>query len=558
MDTSKPFNIFFWASLIILACIYAIGMQLSLMDVDASQYALISKEMFHSGNYLQVMERGHDYLDKPPLLFWTACLSFKIFGVHDWSYRLPSVLCLILGIYSTYRFTKLYYDELSARLAALIMAATCAAYLWTHDVRTDTMLTGWVMFSIWQLAEFNTTLKFKNIVLGAIGIGLAMITKGPIGLIIPVTAFSCEFIYRRQWKNFFRWQYLVALVIIAIVLLPMSYGLYEQYDLHPERTAYGMHNISGLRFYYWTQSFGRITGESAWGNDPDPFFLVHSFFWSFLPWTALFLPALFTELRDKIKTIRKPEQGEVIAVSGFLLVFIFLMLSKYQLPHYTFPLHPLAAVIMGVYLSKKITEPDKLFNFFAGLQVFILACLFIGQFLLLFFVFKADTPVPIIVVMMLLVFLFIALFEKRVTWPYRVLIGTVITFISTAFVLNVHFYPNLLSYQTSSAVAKDINEMADDKANFLIYNNYASNCSMFYSKLPITEYINDGNLPGHLIKNETYILADTLDAKHILAKYNGIKEVKTYRSFGVTGLNASFLNPNTRNEVTNKKVLLKY
>src|ERR1700739_235851 len=176
-------------------------MRLNLMDVDASQYALISKDMFHSGNFLQIYDRGRDYLDKPPLLFWTACLSFKIFWIHDWSYRLPSVLCLVLGLYSMFRYTKLFYDERTAKIAVLIMASCTATYLMTHDVRTDTMLTGWVMFSIWQLAEFNRSLKFKNIFYGAVGIGLAMLTKGPIGLIIPATAFSADFIYQRQWKN---------------------------------------------------------------------------------------------------------------------------------------------------------------------------------------------------------------------------------------------------------------------------------------------------------------------------------------------------------------------
>ena len=258
------------------------------MDVDAAQYAYISREMYESGNYLQVYFRGMDYLDKPPLLFWTACLSFKLFGIYDWAYRLPSVLCLGLGIYSLYRFTKLYYDELTGKMAALIMAACAASYLMTHDVRTDTMLTGWVMFSIWQLAEFTEKSKIKNIVLAAIGIGLALLTKGPIGLIIPVVAFSVHFIYKRQWKYFFRWQYIVAAVIIGLILLPMSYGLYEQFDLHPEKTAYGIKGPSGLRFFFWTQSFGRITGESSWDNNPDPFFLGHSFLWSFIPWTPFF------------------------------------------------------------------------------------------------------------------------------------------------------------------------------------------------------------------------------------------------------------------------------
>jgi len=529
------------------------------MDVDASQYALISKQMFYSGNYLQVMERGHNYLDKPPLIFWTACLSYKVFGIHDWSYRLPSILCLILGIYSVYRFAKLYYDEYSARISALIMASCCATYLMTHDVRTDTMLTGWVMFSLWQLAEFNRSLKFKNIVWGAIGVGLAMLTKGPIGLIIPVTAFSFEFIYKRQWKNFFRWQYLLALVVIAIILLPMSYGLYEQYDMHPESIALNnLKHVSGLRFFYWTQSFGRITGESGWNNNPDPFFLVHSFCWSFLPWIAFFLPALFFAIKDKIKSISNP-QGEVISISGFLFVFIFLSLSKYQLPHYTFPLHPLAAIITGSYLGKNILQSpaSKTFSVFWGIQVFAMIVLYLGMFLLTSVVFPASLYLLGFITISLLFFIFI-LFYKTIEKPGRILIGTLVTFITLAYVLNIHFYANLLQYQTSSAVAKDINKMADNDANLLIFNNYAGNSMEFYCKLPITEYINEKNIGPHLTKGKTYILANSSDSVTVMKINPEIVAIKDYSNFEVTQLNASFLSPTARKGVLDKFILFKY
>src|SRR3984957_7129403 len=147
-ESSRAFNLFFCISLAVLGIIYCIGMQLDLMDIDASTYGLISKEMFHSGSYLQLYLRGVDYLDKPPLVFWSACLAFKIFGIHDWAYRLPSVLCVVLGVYSVYRYAKVFYEELTAKLAALIMASCCAVYLMTFDVRADTILTGWVMFSM--------------------------------------------------------------------------------------------------------------------------------------------------------------------------------------------------------------------------------------------------------------------------------------------------------------------------------------------------------------------------------------------------------------------------
>ena len=53
------------------------------MDVDASQYASMAREMFESGNFLEIKDKHENYLDKPPLIFWLSCLSFKIFGISN-------------------------------------------------------------------------------------------------------------------------------------------------------------------------------------------------------------------------------------------------------------------------------------------------------------------------------------------------------------------------------------------------------------------------------------------------------------------------------------------
>jgi hypothetical protein len=77
---------------------------------------------------------------------------------------------------------------------------------------------------------------------------------------IPVFAFVPHFILRRNWGAFLKWQYIILLLIVAILLIPMSIGLYQQYDLHPGKIVTGTKINSGLAFFYWTQSFGRITG----------------------------------------------------------------------------------------------------------------------------------------------------------------------------------------------------------------------------------------------------------------------------------------------------------
>jgi 4-amino-4-deoxy-L-arabinose transferase-like glycosyltransferase len=558
---SRSFDLFFYACLVVLAVIYCIAMQLPIMDIDSSQYALISKEMFETGSYLQIYDKGADYLDKPPLVFWAACLSFKIFGVHDWSFRLPSVLCLALGIYSTYRFTRLFYGELTGKIAALVMASCFATYVMCDDLRIDTMLTGWVMFSLWQLAEFNATLKLKNIILGAIGVGLAMITKGPIGLIIPVTAFSVHFIYMRQWKSFFRWQYLLALLVIAIILIPMSYGLYEQFDVTHSKKVDGKVVQSGLMFYYWTQSFGRITGQSGWNNSPDPFFLLHSFLWSFLPWTVFFIVALFTEIKTKIKEYKSPARTEAITVVGFVLILLFLTRSHYQLPHYTFAIHPLAAVITAKYLSSFLSTPqtkNKLFSVTYGVNVFVIVVLYALCFLVLNYIFPVAFPYSILVAFSFGLLLSV-LINKKAEAGYKAIVSTVLTFITLGFVLCLNFYPTLLSYQSGSQAALDLNKIAPDNSRLLIYKDYAVNSLIFYSKAPVTEYIDENSLPKNMVKDHTFIYADSVNAKAIMTDHPEIKPVKMYKNWAVTLLNGRFLNPATRNiAIDEKNVLMKY
>ena len=74
--------------------VYIAGWFIDLMQEDAAQYGSIAQEMMQNGSYLQVKHRGADYLDKPPLLFWLVSFSFKLFGVHNFAYRIPSFIFL--------------------------------------------------------------------------------------------------------------------------------------------------------------------------------------------------------------------------------------------------------------------------------------------------------------------------------------------------------------------------------------------------------------------------------------------------------------------------------
>ena len=160
LNREKSYTNIYIFYIVLCIIIYILGsMFIPLMEVDSVQYANISREMLQNKSFLQIFDQGNDYLDKPPMLFWLSALSMYLFGMNDFAFRIPSILMAILAIYSTYKFTLIYYSSEIAGLAALILASTQAMFLITHDVRTDTMLMAWVILSIWQFANWLNNRK---------------------------------------------------------------------------------------------------------------------------------------------------------------------------------------------------------------------------------------------------------------------------------------------------------------------------------------------------------------------------------------------------------------
>ena len=370
-----------------LLCVYVCNLGIDIMEIDAAQYASISREMQESGSYLEVYHRGKDYLDKPPFLFWSSALSFQLFGIHNWSYKLTALLVLLIGIYSTYRFSRLWYDEQRSRVAALVLASTQAYFLMTNDVRTDGLLTGWNMLAIWQLAAYLHSRNWRHLFVAAVSIALAMMSKGPLGLVLPGIALGGHLLLTRNYKAIFDYKWLLMLMMVALLLLPMCIGLYQQFDMHPEKEVYGLQGPSGLKFFFWTQSFCRITGDNYWQNDSPVYYFLQTMLWDLQPWVLLFFPALIWVLWLLVKDgLRLKHLPEGFSVSGFVLMLVVLSASRYKLPHYVFPLFPFAAIIVAHFLyTLQEAKPALLQlvgNWFLAFQVsFILAAMAVATYL---------------------------------------------------------------------------------------------------------------------------------------------------------------------------------
>lgn len=543
-----------------LGIVYFLNMFPDVMEADASQYAAISWEMLENGSYLQVFQRGLDYLDKPPLLFWLSSFSFKLFGISNFTYKLPAVLVILLGIYATYRFTLHWYDKQRAFVAALVLASTQALLLITNDVRTDGILMGFVMLSVWQLSLFLDKGKLLPLVIGSVSSAFALMAKGPLGLAIVCFAIGSHLLLKKQWKAIFKPQWLLMILIIAVLLIPMCYGLYQQFDLHPEKEVYGLKGPSGLRFFFWTQSFGRITGEIYWKNNTGYLYFLNTILWDFQPWILFLFPALVRNVRNLFMSLfmnGRRSSPEYFTLGGFVLSFAALSASSYKLPHYIFPLFPFIAIITGdfiVWLCKEGHERMVIRTYrilskvhFGLMNLFFVIPLL--SFIFFFPVLSLFLPVALVILFLLFWYSFVSIQNK----VDKILIPTVLTIMAFGLVLSTYFYPSLLKYQSESVVGKEIREQNVPLDKFYSYKASGSSTD-FYARRIVPEF-----KPAEIAeyKKGTLVFTTEEGKREIMDDPSTeFKVLKSYDDFHVSGLKITFLREDTRYKAITKNYLL--
>lgn len=512
-------------------------MRLDVMEVDAAQYAEMSYEMLTTGNFFQVFNLGQPYLDKPPLLFWLNTLSFFLFGISNFSYKLPSLLFAILAVFSTYKLAQLYYEEHIARLSVIVLATSQALFLITNDVRTDTILMGAVASSVWQWAVFFEQGKTKNVLGGSIAIGLALLAKGPIGVIATGAAIVPHLILKKQWRKLLEPRLVIAVVLVGFMLLPMCMGLYQQYG------------TKGLRFFFWTQSFGRITGESEWNNHPDPLFLVHTTAWAIAPWTIFFFAGWLTSLWAVLKMrFVSWSQREFVTVGGFTLVLIALSLSKYQLPHYIFVVFPLAAIVTANYLAKQLNNNPT----FYWLQVAVGAVLLVIAVFLQYAFIKENAWTAVTLIVLTLAIVLIQVKQRDI------ILLSVSGILAFNLLLSGFYFPAILRYQPSADFGRYVRQHKTRETGFAMYHSTLNFSTAFYAReLNVPVIWNFEDLAKFYANyHSLFLVSDEYGLYELNQNGQSFKVIEERQSFPVSMVNWKFLSPATRNEVCQKSYLI--
>src|SRR6476620_7128306 len=105
--------------LLLIVLVNATGLFSSIIEPDGALYAYIAKQMAQHNDFINLYNNT-DWLDKPHFPFWITAISFKIFGITSFAYKLPSFLFWLIGIYYLYQLGKAIYNKQTAMIAVLI------------------------------------------------------------------------------------------------------------------------------------------------------------------------------------------------------------------------------------------------------------------------------------------------------------------------------------------------------------------------------------------------------------------------------------------------------
>ncbi len=550
MKRIKINEIFLWWIIFLLVIlVYGAGLFVDLLEPDAALYAEVSREMASSGNYLNIMLKGLDWLDKPHFQFWVTAFSYCLLGVTLIAYKLPAILFIFLAAYYTYQFALRYYSEKHAMLASLILLTAQHIITSNMDVRAEPYMTAFTIMGLYYVAVYLDTKKIIHLFLCSASLAALMMTKGLFTIIPVAAAVGCTLLVQQKWKEIFHWQWLLCVAFTLICISPTLYGYYQQFDMHPEKWIFDHQSVSGIGFFLVDSQWGRFVNTGPIKGNGDPFFFVHTLLWAFLPWAWIAYYALFQKAKN---IFQKTNQTETYTFFGFIVMFLIFSISKFQLAHYMNPIFPLLAIMCAAAI---IDAGKKALRVLTILQFVVIAILFIAAGSLIYFfqdkLLHVDT---IIVLLTAIIFVVIIILSKQKTPQLLLVFVPVIITLSINYYLNREFYPRLTQYQSQTTVA-DYYLKQQLPINQLVV-------------LDVTEFSTSVKLNKNIpVLGVEKVKAIDLKNKFVYTTERGLNKmdkmqlkyslVKEFEDFHITMLTGTFINKSTRSTVLTPVYLLK-
>jgi 4-amino-4-deoxy-L-arabinose transferase-like glycosyltransferase len=345
-----------WQDIILLSLVLSIFFSLlfnfrPLSVPDEARYSEIPREMVVAGDYVTPRLNTIKYFEKPALFYWIQAGAIRLFGLSEGAVRLPTLLLGLIGCLIAYAGGRVLFDRRSGLLACGVLSTSILYFAMAHTITLDMAIT---VFLTGCLTSFILAIDrpkgmSRNVLLWAAYVfsGLAVLTKGLVGILLPVAIIGTWIVLCGQWRLILKMNLFSGALIFFAITVPWHVLVQQA-------------NPEFFHFYFLEQQFSRYFTLYAKRYQPDWFFipiLIAGFF----PWVIF----LFQSLRlhwPKTWKDRIAQKKPLFLVIWASVIFAFFSLSKSKLIPYILPVFPPLAMLVGHYLSVHLNEDKKVFR----------------------------------------------------------------------------------------------------------------------------------------------------------------------------------------------------
>jgi len=347
-----------WIALILTAlylCYFHNLGTIGLVGPDESRYAWIARDMVETGDWVTPRLYGKPWFEKPPLYYWGAALSFKLFGVGEAAARLPSAVSALLATLALAWLVRRLSGVEPARWLMLFLPTTVGMTGFSHAAATDmpfsAMLTIAMVCAAFVLRlvrdEHTPVLPrtpWLALIVFGFFLGLAVLAKGPAAIVLAGGTVLLWAVSTKRWRDAFRCLHPVAIASFSLTALPW-YIICSRRNPDFFRVFIVEHNFRR----YLTPEFQHI--QPFWFYIPITLLAI-------FPWTILLIP-LSKQVLETIRGRRPELDSTFFFLSWVAFPFVFFSVSQSKLPGYILPAIPPLVLLLAASLSARLRSSEK-------------------------------------------------------------------------------------------------------------------------------------------------------------------------------------------------------
>ena len=544
----------------------------SLVDETEPLFAEAARQMTVTNNWITPYFNGETRFDKPPLVYWLMAVGYKLWGVNEWAVRLPSAVSAIaisvFGFMTLNRFSvtspKLvnnYQKEQQLWVAAIIgsglMALNPHTIIWGRTGVSDMLLSACMscaLFCFFFGYASEAVHKERCYLAFYVLLALAVLTKGPVGIVIPGLIIGCFLLYTGNFLAVCQeMQLLRGAIIFGVITIPWFVLILRENGRVYWDSFFGYHN------------FERFT-DVVNGHAAPWYFYFLIVLGLFAPW-SVYLPGAIANMQwwKRKYWLKQPRKDQLTLFAWFWFscIFIFFSISVTKLPSYVLPLVPASAILVAAYWSDLLSnlklkrQPlSRSVTLAIALNLVLVIALAVGFYLAPSWVGKdpatpklsrlvAESSLPIsgtLVWGILAIAIAILLFQKKY-WQWIITVNLIGFLAFTSFVLlPTTFFIDTHRQVPLTEIATEINQIQQDSEPIFMMG-FKKPSLVFYTQKPVSffkrrsdfrAYLSSSNFDNSGSNTTALIVGRAKDIKKIV-NLNIYPEI-TINNYGVYSL----------------------